>query len=199
MSVSLLLASASEARARLLRQAGLEVETMPARIDEDSLRASMAAEGLAPRDQADLLAEAKAQKIGARHPERLVLGADQILEVDGTVLGKPESPDHLEAQLRQLAGRVHALHSAAVLFEQGRPTWRHVATARMHMRALSDTFVAAYVARHWESVRHSVGGYMIEGEGVRLFARIEGDLFTVQGLPLLPLLTQLAIVGVIET
>jgi septum formation protein len=184
----LILASSSAIRATLLRNAGVPVEVQPARIDESSLTASLQAEGATPHDIADALAEHKALRIAARNPSRLVLGCDQLLECDGTLYAKPESPAQAADQLRRLRGRTHRLHTAAVLFHDGQPIWRHVATPRLTMRAFSDAFLAGYLQRNWDSIRHCVGGYQIESEGIRLFSSIEGDLFAIQGLPLLPLL-----------
>lgn len=192
----LTLASASEARARLLRAAGVAVAIRPARVDEEAVRAALAAEGVAPRDQADALAELKATK---RAAPGLTLGADQVLDHRGAVLAKPGTPEEAEAQIRALRGGRHALHAAAVIAEDGRPVWRHVATVTMTMRAVSDAYVADYVARNWETIRHAVGGYLIEAEGARLCARIDGDLFAVQGLPLLEVLGFLALRGAIAS
>jgi Nucleotide-binding protein implicated in inhibition of septum formation len=184
----LTLASASAIRATLLRNAGLEILTRPARIDEENLRESLTAEGATPHDLADALAEHKALKVASRDPGALVLGCDQLLECEGQVHAKPASPDDAIAQLTALRGKTHRLHTAAVLYAGGEPVWRHVATPRLTMRDFSDAFRDAYVARHWEDIRHCVGCYQIEGPGIRLFQQIEGDLFSIQGLPLLPLL-----------
>ena len=199
MHDKLLLASGSEVRAQLLRRAGLEIEVEPARIDEEALRASLSAEGASPRDQADALAEYKARKVTQRHPDRLVLGCDQILSHSGTIMGKPQSPADAVDQLGRLAGSTHSLHSAAVLYHLGEPVWRHVSEARLTMRDLSEGFRQAYVERNWHSVRHCVGAYKLEEEGAVLFTRIDGDYFTVLGMPLLPLLSHLVVRGVIET
>ena len=179
----------------MLRRAGIRIEVVPARIDETAIRSTLEAEGVSPRDVADALAEAKALKISSRHPASLVIGADQILDIEGEVLAKAETRDELRDQLARLRGRYHRLHSAAVAAEQGRPIWRHVGEARLHVRDLSDGWLEAYVDRNWERVRGSVGGYLIEEEGVRLFDRIDGDTFTVMGLPLIPLLSWLTLRG----
>jgi len=189
MSV-LTLASGSTIRAALLRAAGIEFDVRPARVDEDMLRESLLAEGATPHDLADALAEQKALKVASRQPG-LVLGCDQILECDGRIFTKPASPAEAGAQLDALRGRTHRLHTAAVLYAGGEPVWRHVATPRLTMRDFSDSFRDAYIAAHWQDIRHCVGCYQIEGAGIRLFRHIEGDVFAIQGLPLLELLTAL--------
>lgn len=199
MSASLLLASGSEIRATLLRNAGVPFEVELARVDEEALRASLEAEGAKARDVADALAEMKAAKVGGKHPDRMVLGCDQVLEFDGRVLAKPGSPEEAIAQISAMAGKKHMLLSAAVIYEGGEPVWRHVGTVRLYMRQLSAGYIEDYVARNWESIRWCVGGYKLEEEGARLFARVEGDYFNVLGLPLLEVLNYLAIKGVIPT
>ena len=194
----LILASASATRLALLRNAGLAVTAVPARIDEEAVTAAMTAEGAPPRDVADMLAEMKARKVSERHPDGVVLGCDQVLDLGGAVLGKPASPDQARADLDRMRGRGHALHSAVVLCEGGRPQWRHVGTARLSMRAFSDDFRDGYIARNWDAMRHSAGGYLVEGEGIRLFDAIDGDWFTVLGLPLLPLLRYLETRGLLS-
>ena len=191
MSHALILASGSEIRATLLRNAGLEVEAVPARIDEDAIKAGMLAEGAKPHDVADALAEHKARRVSAKHPEAFVLGCDQIAEVMGKLLSKPETPAEARDQLRELSNHTHKLLSAAVICFAGQPIWRHVGVVRLTMRDLSGAYIDDYVARNWESIRHSVGGYKLEEEGVRLFSRIDGDYFTVLGLPLTDLLSYL--------
>lgn len=191
----LILASSSTARARMLNDAGVTFESVTPRLDEEAMRASLEGSGVGPRDVADALAEAKAMKVSGRHPGALVIGSDQVLEFDGRVFGKAGSLAELRDLLMHMAGKWHLLHAAAVAVEAGRPVWRHVGTARLHVRDLSSDWVDGYLERNWEAVRHSAGGYLIEGEGVRLFDRIEGDTFTILGLPLVPLLAWLTVRG----
>ncbi len=188
MTRPLMLASASDIRLKLLRNAGLEVVVSPAHIDEDTIRQSLQAEAASPRDIADALAEAKARKLATKNPDALVLGCDQVLAFKGNVFGKPESPDAARVQLQSLRSQTHQLLSALVLYDEGKPIWRHMGQARLTMNPLSDAFIDGYLDRNWDSARHSVGAYKLEEEGVRLFSAIEGDYFTILGLPLLPLL-----------
>ncbi len=187
----LILASGSQTRADLLSRAGLSFEIEIARIDEDSVKASMVAEGAPPRDVADALAEAKARKVSLRRPGAIVLGCDQVLAHHGAILSKPETPRAAGEQLRRLRDDRHTLLSAIVAYEDGEPLWRHIATVRLAMRDLSDVYIDEYVTRNWESIRHSVGGYKLEEEGMRLFRAVEGDYFATLGLPMIPLLSWL--------
>lgn len=193
----LTLASGSATRRQMLEVAGLEIAVAAARVDEESVKAALLAEGATPRDVADALAEMKAAKVAAR-TGGLVLGADQVLEAGGALISKPENPGEAVTQILGLSGQTHRLLSAAVLIRDGAPVWRHVGVARLTMRTLSPGFVEAYVAQTWDEIRHSVGGYQIEAEGIRLMARIEGDHFTILGLPLLELLNYLVISREIE-
>ncbi len=196
MSMPIILASGSEIRATLLRNAGLCFESKVPRIDEDSVKASLLAEDAKPRDIADTLAEMKARRVAV--PEALVLGCDQVLDFKGSLLSKPKSPEEAQEQLRMMAGEQHSLLSAAVIYENGEPVWRHVGHVRLRMRAISEAYLEGYVTRNWDSIRHAVGGYKLEEEGVRLFQTIQGDYFHVLGLPLLELLSYLGQRGVIE-
>lgn len=195
----LLVASASEIRLTLLRKAGLAVTAHPARIDEASTRQSLTADQANPRDIADTLAELKARKIARRNPTALVLGCDQVLALKDQIFAKPESLSQARAQLVQLRGQTHHLHSAIVLYHNGEPIWRHIGTAKLTMHPASDAYLDDYLTRQWPAVASSVGAYQLESEGVRLFTAIEGDYFTILGLPLLPLLSYLSLRGFIAS
>ena len=199
MPEPLVLASSSVTRARLLRNAGLAFASEDARLDEAAVRDALLAEGAGPRDIADTLAEMKALRISARHPTALVIGSDQVLAVAGRVLGKAEDMSAARDQLLLLRDRQHLLLSAVVVCQGGEPLWRHVGEARMRMRAFSEEWLDDYLLRNAEAVLASVGGYRIEEEGVRLFSAIEGDYFTILGLPLLPLLSWLSLRGTIPS
>lgn len=181
----------------MLRAAGLSFETSPAHVDEEALTAALQAEGQTARNIADALAEAKAIKISARLPGVIVLGADSTLVLDdGTMLTKPEDAEDAKAQLSAMAGQRHRLFSAVVAARDGRPIWRHIGEAKLWIRALSDDAIDAYVQENWDSIRWTVGCYEIEGAGVQLFEKVEGDPWTIIGMPMLPLLQWLRTIGI---
>jgi septum formation protein len=193
-----ILASQSKARAALLTRAGLVFETRPVHADETALIESLGAEGASPREIADALAELKALKAASAAPrDMIVLGADQILDCDGRIFEKPGSPAAARAHLRALRGKRHTLHSAVAAAKNGAVIWRHIETARLTMRDFTDGFLDAYLAVEGEAASASCGGYRIEGPGLHLFARIDGEASTIQGLPLLPLLQFLRDQGVV--
>lgn len=187
--MKLILASQSASRRAMLEAAGVPFVAMPAAIDEQSFKHAMLADDVAPRDIADRLAELKAVRVSLAQPEALVLGSDSIVVLaDGSLLDKPESRGQARAHLTAMSGTAITLISAAVIAEAGRPVWRHVATAPLLVRALSDGFVDAYLDAEWPAIAGCVGCFRIEGPGVQLFARIGGDHFTILGMPLLPVL-----------
>jgi septum formation protein len=172
----------------MLTAAGVPFEPVDSEFDEGDVKASLRAQGIGAADLARALARQKALAARAE-PGALVLGSDSTLELDdGTMLDKPGSAEDLSAQLARLSGSRHHLHSAAVIVEDGNLIFSVVESPAMHVRTLSADFIRDYVAREYETVRWSVGGYHVEGRGVQLFDRIEGSLFAVQGLPLLSLL-----------
>ena len=182
----LLLASKSAVRRALLEAAGLPLEVFAADVDERALE--RAAGPVAADRLAALLAKAKAEAAGARHPLRVIVAADQTLACDGHVYSKPADKAAARAQLLSMRGRVHELHAAAVVRMDGALSFEHVATARLTMRSFSEAFLDAYLDTAGEAVTSSVGAYQLEGIGIHLFEGIEGDYFTILGLPLLPLL-----------
>lgn len=196
---TLLLASASPVRARLLEAAGVALRIAPARIDEAAVRDSLLAEGAAPRDIADRLAELKAQTVSTANPGALVIGADQVLEFRGSVIGKSPDLASARALLRSLSGARHNLVTAAAIARDGAVLWRHVTRVGLDMRELSEAFLDAYLASEGEAILGSVGCYHLEGRGAQLFSRIDGDYFAVLGLPLLSLLDALRHLGAVPS
>lgn len=194
-----ILASKSAARAALLRAAGIAFTPVGALVDEVGMRESLHAAAVPVEDAAVALAELKGAQVASRAPdEAIVIGADQLLEVEGEWLEKPESPAAARTQLVRLRGRQHRLVSAVVAFRGGSRIWHHVDVASLWMRQLTDPAVDRYLADAGPDVLGCVGAYQLEGRGVQLFARIEGDYFTILGLPLLPVLQMLRDQGALE-
>ena len=187
MTSGIVLASKSAARRAVLDGAGVAYEAITAGVDEDAVKAAMLAEGANAREIADALAELKAIKVSRSHPG-FVVGADQTLELEGELYDKAETVEEARARLRLLRGKPHKLHSAVVVAKDGAPIWREVVTATLTMRDFSDAFLDDYLADEGEAALGSVGCYRLEGRGVQLFSRIDGDYFTILGLPLMGLL-----------
>ena len=183
----IVLASTSVSRAALLRAAGVAFEAVAPDVDEEAVKAGLLAEGARPREVADALAELKALRVSARRPG-LVIGSDTTLEFEGALYDKAPTPAIARERLLAWRGKTHALHSAVVVAQDGRPIWREVSTARLTLRDFGDAFLDAYMAAAGEALTSSVGGYWYEGIGVQLFSRVEGDSFAIQGMPLLGLL-----------
>ena len=184
----LLLASGSATRAALLRAAGLRFETAVPGVDEAAIKEAARAEGIPASETALMLAEAKAVRLSRRDPDAVVIGADQMLVCEGEWFDKPADAAAAEAQLARLAGRRHELVTAVLCHRSGQRIWQHVAVPRLTLRPLRPEVIAGYVAAEGEAVTGSVGGYRIEGPGIRLFAAIEGEHTAILGLPMLPLL-----------
>lgn len=195
---TLVLASGSRTRARMLEAAGVPIEIAVAAIDEPELMASLQNSGAAVERAAEVLAEMKAKRVATRFPGRLVLGCDQMLECGGQWLDKARDAGHAREQLKMLRGRPHNLITSAVLVRDEERIWHHTEKAEMRFRAFSDAFLDDYMARAGEEILQSVGGYQLEGLGAQLFERIQGDFFTILGLPLLPVLAILRQHQVVE-
>lgn len=196
--MTLILASQSAGRRKILANAGIAHDVMTAPCDEETAKATLKAAGADARALALGLAEAKAMATSAACPGAIILGCDQTLALDdGTMFDKARTMSEQAEHLRQLSGRTHSLFAAIVAVRDGERLWRHVGEARMTMRPLSDAFIADYLAQEGEDLLSGVGGYRVEGRGIQLFERIEGSHFNIIGLPLLPLLAFLREAGVI--
>ncbi len=192
-----ILASGSEIRAKLLKGAGVSFETKVSRIDEASTIASLKAEQAKPHEIVDTLAEYKAQRIAMKHLDKLVIGCDQILICDKKIYEKAISIEAAREKLLALRGKPHQLMSSVVIFENGRPVWRHIGRAQLIMREFSDGFLDQYLLEQGNGVLSSVGCYKIEEAGAQLFSHIQGDYFTILGIPLLEVLGFLRTRGVL--
>lgn len=187
-SARLILASGSAARADMLRRAGLAFDVRPAAVDEDAAKLSLKAEGATAHQLADTLAELKAARVSAQAPGAFVIGSDQVLVLDGSWFDKPADRDEAKRNLKALAGNSHQLISAAVVVRDGQRLWGHADHATLLMRPLTDAFIDLYLDAAGDAVLGSVGCYQLEGLGAQLFQRVDGDYFTILGMPLLPLL-----------
>ncbi|RWB93879.1 Maf-like protein [Mesorhizobium sp.] len=198
MTEKIILASGSPFRKALLVHAGVPVEAVPAEVDERALEAPLQGSGVSPEDVALVLAEAKATEVSERKPGALVLGCDQTLSLGDEVFHKPADMEAARRHLLALSGKTHQLNSAVVLARNGAVLWRHVGVASLTMRKLDPAFIGRHLARVGAKALSSVGAYQIEGEGIQLFERVEGDYFTIVGLPLLPVLAKLREFGAID-
>lgn len=188
----LILGSGSMARRSLLEAAGVEFEVAPAEVDEDAIREAVTGDsGIEPGDLAEILARAKAEDVVQRNRGATVIGADQVLALEGRIFSKPADAAQARDHLLALRGRTHHLISAVAVVCEGEESWATVETAQLTMRELSAEEIGRYLSRAGDAVTKSVGVYQLEGVGIQLFERIEGDYFTILGLPLLPLLAEL--------
>jgi len=198
MVADLILASGSVHRQKMLSDAGIRFRVVKSNIDERAVESAVANTGTTPEDLALILAEAKALDVSERNPDALVIGADQTLSLDDRIFHKPADMEAARRHLLSLSGRTHHLNSAFVLARSGQTIERHAELARMTMRELTPAFIGRHLSRVGEKALTSVGAYQIEGEGIQLFERIEGDYSTIVGLPLLPLLACLREEGAID-
>ncbi|ODR95818.1 septum formation inhibitor Maf [Methyloceanibacter stevinii] len=188
----LILASASATRRKLLEGSGLTFSTKSSDLDEAAMRTAMGLEGtVEPSDVAEVLARGKAEDVSAQSGDAFVIGGDQVMAAGGKIYGKPQSMEDARARLLELSGKSHQLHTAVVVATGGVTVWAHTDVATLTMRRLSPEFVGRYLAAAGEGVLGSVGAYQIESLGIQLFEKIEGDFFSILGLPLLALLDAL--------
>ncbi len=199
MSGPLILASRSQARFTLMSNAGLIVTAVPPEVSETALKAVRLAENASPAAIAADLAVAKATEVSARYPKALVIGADQTLELDGRLFDKPADLAEARAQLLALRGRSHKLHAAVALVRGGGILWRTLETATLQMRQFSEAFLAQYLVAEAGEILQCVGAYRLEGLGAQLFEAIDGDYFTILGLPLVGVLQALRSIGEISS
>ena len=196
--VNIILASGSASRRSLLAGAGVQAQSIKPNVDEDAAKRAMRADKMSVRDQAMQLAEMKAVKVSGQ-VEGLVIGGDQMLNLEGSAFDKPHNLDAATKHLKKLSGKSHTLETAIVIAENGVPVWRHLARPTLTVRALSDGFIKAYIKSCGPPLLTTVGAYQLEGMGAQIFSKIEGDYFSILGLPLLPLLDYFRTRNLIET
>ena len=194
----IILASNSQFRADLLKNAGIEFTTASASIDERVIEQPLLEANLGPADIAQVLAEAKAMDVSTRNPNALIIGCDQTLSMNDNMFHKPADMKQARQHLLVISGKTHQLNSAVAFVYNQQTIWRHLSIANMTMRKLSPEYIGRYLAQAGQSVLSSVGAYQLEGTGVQLFAQIEGDYFTIIGLPLIPTLSELRSLEIID-
>jgi septum formation protein len=198
MSDAIILASGSPFRKKMLEDAGVAFDVARPEIDERAVEMAVEGSGLSPEDLASILAEAKALDVSQRYPGKLVIGTDQTLSLGEEVLHKPADMEEARRRLLALSGKTHQLNSAIVIVRDGDALWHHVGVARLTMRVLDPGFIGRHLSSVGDVALSSVGAYQIEGKGIQLFERINGDHFTIVGMPLIPLLAKLRDLGAID-
>ena len=197
MTIGIILASKSQIRSELLLKAGLKFTAIDANIDEKEVKSSYINKGYSARDLADILAAMKAKKLSCKYLDKLVIGCDQIMECNGEILSKANNPTDLADQLKFLRSKSHTLYSACVVYFANKAEWRFIGSATITMRNLSDEYISKYVDDNWDEVKHCVGGYKIENSGISFLSKVNGDYFSILGLPIIQLLDYLVNRGVL--
>ena len=198
MTTGIILASKSQIRSELLLKAGLKFTAIDANIDEKEAKSFYINKGHSARDLADILAAMKAKKFSCKYLDKLVIGCDQIMECNGQILSKANNPTDLADQLKFLRSKSHTLYSACVVYFANKAEWRFIGSATITMRNLSDEYISKYVDDNWDEVKHCVGGYKIENSGISFLSKINGDYFSILGLPIIQLLDYLVNRGVLK-
>ena len=198
MTTGIILASKSQIRSELLLKAGLKFTAIDANIDEKKAKSSYMNTGYSARDLADILAAMKAKKLSFKYLDKLVIGCDQIMECNGQILSKANNPTDLADQLKFLRSKSHTLYSACVVYFANKAEWRFIGSATITMRNLSDEYISKYVDDNWDEVKHCVGGYKIENSGISFLSKVNGDYFSILGLPIIQLLDYLVNRGVLK-
>ena len=197
MTIGIILASKSQIRSELLLKAGLKFTAIDANIDEKEVKSSYINKGYSARNLADILAAMKAKRLSCKYLDKLVIGCDQIMECNGQILSKANNPTDLADQLKFLRSKSHTLYSACVVYFANKAEWRFIGSATITMRNLSDEYISKYVDDNWDEVKHCVGGYKIENSGISFLSKIDGDYFSILGLPIIQLLDYLVNRGVL--